>query len=151
MTKTLSYFLNVLEKKDYSVKELRLKGQKREYETAEIEETLKLLQSQNLVNDTRLTEFLIEKYTKTRGFYWIQQKLKQRYLPKELIEKHLLEQNLEEIDLSFLKSKLERKYKITDWQNLDIKVKNKVLGYLSRNGFSKIYDILNDWMMIGID
>jgi len=151
MTKTLSYFLNVLEKKDYSVKELRLKGQKREYETAEIEETLKLLQSQNLVNDTRLTEFLIEKYTKTRGFYWIQQKLKQRHLPKELIEKHLLEQNLEEIDLSFLKSKLERKYKITDWQNLDIKVKNKVLGYLSRNGFSKIYDILNDWMMIGID
>lgn len=146
MTSALNYFLKILEKKDYTIKELQLKGQKREYPGDEVQEAINKLIDYKYVDDDRLTQFLVEKYTTTRGQYWIQQKLQQRLISKELIQKYLIPKSLEDQDLSVLKAKIERKYKITNWKELDIKVKNKVLSFLSRNGFNNIYDILNSWI-----
>lgn len=146
MTQVMAYFLKILEKKDYSINELKLKAAKRDYNDIETNEALARLTETKLVDDDRLIKFLIEKYSPTRGKFWIQQKLQQRLLEKESIQKYLINDDSDEIDFSILKAKLARKYNIINWQEIDIKVKNKVLGYLSRNGFSQIYDILNNWI-----
>lgn len=146
MTSALNYYLKILEKKDYSIKELDLKGKKREYPQEEIDAAISKLIDYKYIDDNRLACFLVEKYTPTKGQFWIKQKLERRLIPKEIINKNLITTNSNELDLSVLKGKIERKYKVTNWQEIDIKTKNKILGFLSRSGFSNIYDILNGWV-----
>jgi|GEM_PF-445656 len=146
MSSVLNYFLKILEKKDYSIKELWLKAEKRDYQTQEIREAINKLIEHKYIDDDRLASFLVEKYSKLKGEFWIKQKLQQRLIPKTIIEKYLLESKNSEPDLFSLKAKIARKYKITNWQEIDPKVKNKILGFLSRSGFSNIYNILNKWI-----
>ena len=39
-----------------------------------------------------------------------------------------------------------QKYNITNWSNLEPKIKQKILHYISRQGFSNPFEILNKWI-----
>lgn len=133
--KCLNYFLFILGKKDYSVGELRQKGGLKNYSPTEIEESLQVLIGRNFVNDQRLAENLVLAYQSKKGINWIQQKLKARLIDSKIIEK-VLQENKPTPDLTKLKEKLVRKYKIIGSGTIDYAVKVKVINYLASHGFA---------------
>jgi regulatory protein len=137
------YFLNLLAGKDYSKKELLIKAYNKGYEEEEVEEVILYMIQKRFVDDKRLAENIVCKYQSTKGSAWIRQKLNQRYISETIVEESL--KDLKETVGSDIKRKLEKKYGINDWSKLDFKTKQKVLGFLSRQGFSNPYEIINEW------
>jgi SOS response regulatory protein OraA/RecX len=51
----------------------------------------------------------------------------------------------EEESFNEIKSIVERKYRITEWNNIDIKTQNKVIWFLQYRGYNNVFDIINNW------
>ena len=147
MNSTLQrYFLSILGKKDYSVAELVFKGINKDYTTQEVQEVVSWLIERKFVSDLRLAENLIQSYQSKKGKIWILQKLQARKVDKEIIQKAISENLSDNIQPSdSIKEKLERKYKILNWNQIDQATKQKVVGFLSRQGFTNCWQIIQSW------
>lgn len=141
------YILNLLAKRDYSYQELLDKLAIRNLNKTEAAKELEIIVTNNWINDKRLAENLILYYSKTRGPNWINQKLKQRKIPTEIITKNLskIKLSTENQDKSNLKLKIEKKYNITNWKVIDLKTKAKIWNYLLYHGFNNPYEMISDW------
>ncbi len=137
------YFYNLLAKRDYSEQELRIKATNKQYEHNLVEQVIAELKEFNFVNDLRLTENLMEAYGQTKGPRWLRQKLQQRQISRDMIDRVMSDFH-EEVS-TILQEKLAHKYQITNWKELDQKTTQKVLGFLGRQGFSSPYAILKNW------
>ena len=146
-SKNQTYILNLLAKRDYSYQELLDKLTIRKLTLDESVSELKLILEKNWINDTRLTENLILHYSKTRGPNWINQKLRQRKIPLEIIKQnqHKLSkssENRDQDDYRNLKLKIQKKYNFTNWKELDLKSKAKIWNYLTYHGFNNVSDLI---------
>ena len=146
-SKNQTYVLNLLAKRDYSYQELLDKLVIRKLTLNESASELKIILEKNWINDTRLTENLILYYSKTRGPNWINQKLRQRKIPLEIIKQnqHKLSKSSDirdQNDYRNLKLKIQRKYNFTNWKELDLKSKAKIWNYLSYHGFNNVGDLI---------
>ncbi len=142
--KLITYYFNLLAKKDYSEGELRGKALSKGYETKVVEEGLLYLKDKNFLNEKRLVENLINYYGGKKGKTWLKQKMSLRQIKPSVVEEAL--SSLEELSPNEdLRKKVENKYRIDDWQNLDFKIKQKVLSFLARQGFSDPYRIVEGW------
>lgn len=140
-----SYLLNLLNKKDYSEAELRKKALAKEFKLELIDEQILELQNKNWQNDKRLAENIIEFYKSARGINWIKQKLKMRLIPSEIAVEILGNLQGDEDNFDEIKRVVERKYRISDWSNIDIKTQNKVIWFLQYRGYSNVFSILQKW------
>jgi regulatory protein len=146
--KALKYFFNILKVRDYSEFQLRQKAVQKEYLATEIDEAINYLKTKNYLNDLRLAENFIHNQKGKKGKNWIVQKLAQKGVSKEILNNLSdLLLDLNSFDNSYLQKKLESKYKIkfTDWQNIDYKIKQKIMAFLYRQGFSDINKIIQNW------
>ena len=146
-SKNQTYVLNLLAKRDYSYQELLDKLVIRKLTLNESASELKIILEKNWINDTRLTENLILYYSKTRGPNWINQKLRQRKIPLEIIKQnqHKLSKSSDirdQNDYRNLKLKIQRKYNFTNWKELDLKSKAKIWNYLTYHGFNNVGDLI---------
>ena len=146
-SKNQTYILNLLAKRDYSYQELLDKLTIRKLTLDESVSELKLILEKNWINDTRLTENLILHYSKTRGPNWINQKLRQRKIPLEIIKQnqHKVSKssdNRDQDDYHNLKLRIQKKYNFTNWKELDLKSKAKIWNYLTYHGFNNVSDLI---------
>lgn len=139
-----NYFLNILVKKDYSYKELFDKGVLKGFDIKQIEQIIDELISRNFLNDLRLAQNIVDSYKGKKGKMWLKQKLTQRKVSSDSVQKVL--SNLESIPDDNLKQKIAKKYGVTDWRNLETSQKQKILQYLERQGFTDVWKMLKDWM-----
>jgi regulatory protein len=142
-----SYLLNLLNKKDYSEAELRKKALAKDFKLELIDQQIVELQTKNWQNDKRLAENIIEFYKSSRGINWITQKLKMRLMPNEIITEVLenIKNADEEENFDDIKVLVERKYRITNWSDIDIKTQNKVIWFLQYRGYNNVFGILQKW------
>ena len=146
-SKNQTYILNLLAKRDYSYQELLDKLTIRKLTLDESVSELKLILEKNWINDTRLTENLILHYSKTRGPNWINQKLRQRKIPLEIIKQnqHKVSKssdNRDQDNYHNLKLRIQKKYNFTNWKELDLKSKAKIWNYLTYHGFNNVSDLI---------
>jgi regulatory protein len=142
------YFLSILAKKDYSIGELLFKGLNKDYSNTEVQEVISWLLDRKFVSDLRLAENLIQSYKSKKGKIWIVQKLRARKIDNEIIQKALSENLSDDIQPSnTVKEKLERKYKIVSWDQIDQNTKQKVVGFLNRQGFTNSWQIIQSWSL----
>lgn len=126
--------------------ELVFKGVNKDYTTQEVQEVVNWLIERKFVSDLRLAENLIQSYQSKKGKIWILQKLQARKVDQEIIQKAISQNLSENIQPSdSVKEKLERKYKILDWNQIDQATKQKVVGFLSRQGFTNCWQIIQTW------
>jgi regulatory protein len=143
--KLLNYYLWLLGKRDYSEFSLKNKALEKSYEVADIEECLISLKAKNFVNDERYTQTLVQKYKTTKGLFWMQNKLKSVGISKEIMSANLQNFSVNKEGLSDLKVKLGKKYRVENWAKIDPKLKQKIIGWLSRNGHASVFEILSKW------
>ena len=139
-----AYYLGLLKARDYSENELKIKAKTKGYSNSAIAVVLNWLKQQNLVNDHRLAENLLEYYKSNKGVVWLQQKMRQRQIPTEIIEQ-VLQNYSGQPDISNLKQLLAKKYQISSWQNsnqIDPKTKRKIVNFLSKRGYPNPYNLL---------
>ncbi|MDJ1168514.1 regulatory protein RecX [Roseofilum sp. BLCC_M154] len=144
-----TYFNLLLSRRDYSVKELEKKGQAKGFSLEEITEAIAHLQSLGYQSDRRLANSLIESGKGKYGKAGIRRKCLSKGIPPELFEKVWDQQAELPDDLAEtqdLQAKVERKYKITDWTNLDPQTQAKVYRYLQYRGFNP-REVLEYWQM----
>jgi regulatory protein len=139
-----SYLLNLLNNKDYSEAELHNKAISKDFKIELIDEQILGLKNKNWQNDKRMAENIMEFYKSSRGINWIKQKLKMRLIPDDIIFSVLQNTESEE-DFAEIKSIVERKYRISDWVNIDIKVQNKVVLFLQYRGYNNVFGIIAEW------
>jgi len=142
-----AYYLRLLKTKDYSENELKTKGKAKGYSNSVISNVLNLLKQQNLVNDHRLAENLLENYKSQKGIVWLRQKMRQRQIPLEIIEQ-VLENHSWQPNISALKQLLTKKYQLTNWQDssqIDPQTKRKIINFLASKGYPNPYEL---WQQI---
>lgn len=145
-----TYFNLLLSRRDYSVKELEKKGQDKGFSLEEITEAIAHLQSLGYQSDRRLANTLIESGKGKYGKAGIRRKCLSKGISPELFEKAWNEQpelpdNLDNLaETQELQAKVERKYKITNWANLDPQTQAKVYRYLQYRGFNAT-EVLAYW------
>src|SRR3989344_6971885 len=93
---------------DYLLKKIK----KRHWSTDDVDEAIKQLEEQNLINDREFVKWFVEQRIigKPKGKFVLKAELLRFGIPKELIDGYLEEHPLEEEDLAFraLKSKWNR-------------------------------------------
>jgi len=139
-----AYCLSLLKTRDYSENELKTKAKTKGYSNNAITTVLNLIKQQNLVNDRRLAENLLEYYQPNKGVVWLRQKMRQRQIPTDIIEQ-VLQNHSKQPDISHLRQLLAKKYQITRWQNgnqIDPKTKLKIVNFLSNKGYPNPYELL---------
>lgn len=141
--KLLSYYLGILRSRDYSVAELVYKAVKKGYQQSDIEIVVDKLIDLGYVDDARLAENIIRKYSGQKGVYWIKQKMLFRKIPKQVVDNSL--SGVQKQPSEALKAKIERKYKIINWISIENQTKSKIYAYLSSRGFADAYNIINKW------
>jgi SOS response regulatory protein OraA/RecX len=142
LTKLSDHWYFLLAKKDYSKQELIDKALLRKHENQEIQETIESFG--NYINDLRLTTNIWLFYSPTKGDFWIKQKMQKRKIKAETIN-YFFENNLETRQFDNLKQKIQSKYKIQDWDQIDWALKSKIFGYLARQGFANASELLRNW------
>jgi len=146
MNNCQTYFLQLLARREYSTQELINKGVAKGFSEQEIDETLQHLQQLNAQSDARVAEDMILGYQGKYGKPKIKQKCQQKGISEELFEQ-IWEQVVdptEDEDLSELKAKVMRKYKLTHFSNLDPKTKRKVYHFLQYRGFNPL-QLISQW------
>jgi regulatory protein len=133
-TQLQKYIFYLLGKREYSTKKLQQKSLEKGYTQKDVEEVISWMEERNFVNNHRFAEIIIRSYHGKKGKNWIQQKMYLQGIPKE-ISTQLLATYTEEISKTTWQ-KLQKKYKFQNLEDLDYKEKQKVLGWLQRNGFS---------------
>ncbi len=145
----IDYFYRLLSARDYSAYELLNKGQEKGFADTEITEALAQLQSKGYQSDTRLVENLISSSQGKYGKSVIKRKCYEKRIAAELFEQVWQEQ-VEQNDsdateqLTDLKAKIMRKYKLSDFQHIDPKTKAKLVNYLQYRGFNA-FELLRQW------
>jgi SOS response regulatory protein OraA/RecX len=142
-----NYFYAILAKRDYTTGQLADKGLKKGFPGSEVKQVIRELVSEGLVDDLRLARNIVDHYRTQKGVVWIGQKLKHLKVPNDIIHDVLAKVAIQP-DAN-LKRKVEIKYKITDWSQIDPKIKQKILNYLVRQGFPNPVQILRDWTKPG--
>jgi SOS response regulatory protein OraA/RecX len=144
--KLRNYFYNLLQKRDYSEFELADKASLKGYLKPDIQIVLKELKQRNFVNDQRLAENLILAYQGKKGKMWIKQKMIQRRLPKNIVQDTFESEELPNLTPDKgVKEKLERKYDIENWSDIDLQTKQKIIRFLAGQGFAQPFEILKQW------
>ena len=142
-----NYVYNLLQRRDYSESEIKDKAKIKGYLPADINQILSELKQKNFVNDVRLAENVVLAYEGKKGKMWLRQKLAMRKIPASIIENVL---NSEESPIlspdKTVKEKLERRYEIKNWSELDQNTKQKVVRFLQGQGFSQPFAILKQWV-----
>lgn len=141
-----TYLLQLLSRRDYSQEELRKKAVAKGFEETEIINTLQYLQEIKVQSDADVAESLILGYLGKYGKRKIQQKSREKGIDDDLFEQvwDELAHQREREDLSQLKDKVMRKYKLTQFSNLDPKTKRKVFNFLQYRGFNP-FELLQQW------
>lgn len=147
--KCFEYFLRLLSRREYSVGELLKKGKEKGFTQEEIAVTIDTLQSQDYQSDRRLVTMLIAASQGRYGKSMVKRKCLEKGVAIDLFEQIWMEQKQvheeDAIDeLSNLKAKVIRKYKIQDIHNIEPKTKSKLLNYLRYRGFSA-FEVLRKW------
>ena len=140
------YFFRLLSRKEYSVYELRKKGENKGYEPDEINETLTFLQQENYQSDLRLVEDMISAAQGKYGKPMIKRKCLAKGITSDLFEQGWSKfgEDFNNDELAELKKKAMRKYKLDNFDNLDQKTKAKLFNFLQYRGF-KPFEILEQW------
>lgn len=149
MSGCFNYFMFLLARREYSVWELKKKGQKKGFDDEEISAAIEQVQNQGYQSDLRLVENLIVSYQKKYGKPVLKRKCLQKGIAAELFDQvwgnSTAElENEEEPALMELKDKIMRKYKITDFKSIDPKTKTKIISYLQYRGFNA-FKTLREW------
>jgi regulatory protein len=137
------YFLFLLSKRDYSLKEIESKGLLKGFTKKEIQKSISQLIELNYLNDERYCENIIENYKNIKGKNWVYQKLLQKKIPVEIINReisnHIFWPNYS------IKQKFMTKFGIKSFDNITIQTKSKILAKLISAGYDNSYEILNTW------
>jgi regulatory protein len=137
------YLLFLLTRRDYSTAQLIEKALNKGYDGIDTKRAVSELTQAGLINDKRMAENIIEGYQGVKGKVWIKQKLLLKKIPSTTIDILLSDaHDLNQANEMF-KRKIIQKYHIDSWENLDPKLKQKILHYIARQGFSNPWDILN--------
>lgn len=124
--------LDLLSRREHSQKEVKLKLQKKFKNSEEIDEVIKKLLANNIINDTRFTEHYINS-RKRRGFG-------SKKISYELLSKGINESIIDSVlsntnDWKELaKKEFNKKYK--DGPSDDFKIRSKQKNFLLNRGFS---------------
>ena len=142
----LDYFLRLLSAREYSANELLKKGQSKGFDQSEITEAINDLQLKGYQSDTRLVANLISSSTGKYGKSVVKRKCFEKGIAADIFEQTWLEQAESEStgELGSLKSKVMRKYKINEFQNIEQKNKAKLFNYLKYRGFNP-FEVLAQW------
>ena len=142
------YFNLLLSRREYSVRELERKGKEKGFTEEEMAETIARLQEFGYQCDRRLADAVIESGKQKYGKGALRRKCLGKGISAEIFEQAWSEQpeppDYRE-DTRDLQGKVERKYGIVDWHNLDPKTKAKVYRYLQYRGFNPT-ELLQYWM-----
>jgi len=89
--KSLEYAFFLLKLRDRSIGELREKMERKEYPSKEISETIDFLIAKNFLDDERFARNFVrfKKSLKPTGKYYLQNKLRQKKIDNDIIEKVL--------------------------------------------------------------
>jgi SOS response regulatory protein OraA/RecX len=105
-----------------------------------------------LDNGERIGENILRKYGKIYNLPRLKLEMKKKHLSNEIIDQllttYLQENEGKSVDYTELKNKIERKYQCKlnsqqDWKDLDIKIKNRIFGFLGRLGHGSPMSIIN--------
>ncbi len=134
-----NYILKLLSKRLYSQKEIVDKLKRRRTSDSDIRHLLAYLKELNLLNDETVAKAVLKKYTQIRGRGrgWIYDKMRQRGIPKEMIESSLAERSQDkEFELAVDEAKKLLELNI-DGQSLARRLINR--------GFSRkiVFEVLN--------
>lgn len=140
------YILNVLNKNDFSRKDLYLKAINKGYLEPDVIEALDKLKLQGYQNDSRLAENIVYFYSKTRGVNWIKQKLNQKNLERDVIRTAL--ETYSNVDNSELERKVRSKYNIKDFTLMDQKQYTKLYSFLIYSGYDNVSQIIESFVSI---
>jgi regulatory protein len=145
-TSCIDYFTRLLSRRDYSVYELQRKGKEKGFPLDEVEEAIDRLQNLGYQSDRRLVERLITASAGKHGKPVVKRQCWEKGINSDLFETIWAEQETveEADDLTELKAKIERKYEIDDWTNLDLSTQRKVFNYLRYRGFNPV-EICDRW------
>lgn len=132
--KPLQYAFWLLKLRDRSVGEMEEKMKSKEYSSQEIKETIDFLIAKNFLDDERFARNFVrfKKSLKPTGKYYLQNKLRQKKIDNEIIEK-VLGENIDESE--------EVEEAANNWLRKNKKVPQKKLyeklsRYLVSRGFS---------------
>ncbi|MBC7405985.1 MAG: RecX family transcriptional regulator [Candidatus Parcubacteria bacterium] len=145
--------LRLLARGDYALADITNRLIKKGFDRIEVNQDLQLLVTKKWINDARVAENIWEYYKGQKGDIFIKQKMQLKQVPRETISNFFENlhrggnqnqgsQKLDPIDYKTIKRKLSNRYNIEDWGKLDPKVKNKIYGYLARQGFRDIGSVL---------
>lgn len=142
----IDYFYKLLARREYSTYELTQKAQAKGFDANEISESIEKLQRLNYQSDTRFVESMITSYHGKYGKIVIKRKCRDKGIDSELFEQIWQFQTEDEEGgkLDGLKAKVVRKYKITDFHDIDPNTKRKVWNYLQYRGFNP-GEVLTQW------
>lgn len=141
--KVLNYFIHILSKRDYTSQELIDKALAKGYTGADTKAAIARLKELKYVDDHRFVETALHSYKGRKGYFWIVQKLRRRKVPAPIIEQEL--DGVEFVPDQEFKSRVKYKYQINSFADVDFKVKQKILNYISRQGFRNAMEIYRDW------
>ncbi len=142
----LNYYLRLLSRREYSTYELLKKGQSKGFEQSEITDALNQLQIKGYQSDARLAANLISSATGKYGKSFVKRQCFEKGINADLFEQAWLEQaeNGSADELTSLKAKVMRQYKIDDFQTIEPKTKAKLWNYLKYRGFNP-FEVLEQW------
>jgi regulatory protein len=142
----INYYLYLLSKRDYTTQELIDKGIAKGFTGGEVKIAITQLKEINYLNDRRFVEVALNTYKGTKGYNWILQKLRRRKVPQAIIENEL--ENIEFLPNEEFQQKVRSKYRVDKFSELEYKEKQKILNYISRQGFNNVFDIMREWESI---
>ncbi|MFW5665671.1 MAG: regulatory protein RecX, partial [Coleofasciculus sp.] len=121
----IDYFYKLLARREYSTYELTQKAQAKGFDANDITESIEKLQRLNYQSDTRFVESMITSYRGKYGKIVIKRKCRDKGIDSELFEQIWQSQTEDEEggELEGLKAKVVRKYRITDFHDIDPKTK----------------------------
>ncbi len=133
--RALKYALNILNKKDYTIKEMTDKLRLKEFDEKSINETMQYLKDNNFLNDERFVEnFVYFRLKNGYGKKRIEYELKKKGINEGLIDKYV--KTADETEAA----KFAFEAKAGHIKN-DKNRKSKLFTFLARRGFD--YEIIN--------
>lgn len=142
----IDYFYRILAKKDYSAHELLKKAKEKGFEQSEITNAIQELQLKGYQSDARLVESMITSAQGKYGRSVVKRKCFEKGISGDLFEEIWESQTESEEpeQLLELKLKVMRKYKISDFHEIEPKTKARLWNYLQYRGFNPS-QILEQW------
>lgn len=123
--------MELLNMKDYTEYELRMKLKKDLYPAALIDSAVDYVRSYHYIDDERYTRNYLAYHSQGQSRQMIRQKLQQKGIASQIIDQCMDETQIDEISL--IENLLMSKYKNIDFR--DRKTKEKAMSFLLRKGF----------------